>query len=336
MSVVRNTILVTGGTGFIGRHLVERLCNQGYRAIVLTRQKEATPPLPNTAEIVSSDLGDFGELALGKITAVFHLAAAISFAEGDFDELERVNAKGTERIVEWAKKNKVPDFVHISSGATCTCPSRQPVPADETTTFPSHMKNSHYGYPYTKWLSEEIVRSNASSFRRAVIVNPVTVWGAGDRTFNAGYLLKLAQKSLLFWAPPGGTSVVSVHDVTDGIIAAWHKGKSGSRYLLAAENIPYRDLFSTVNAVVGRRPPSIALPSFLYNIGHPVLSGMEGITRRLGLPAGQINSQMLENLFSFRYFSSEKAQKELGWRPKFSPLEMIEETWDYYQKERLL
>ncbi|MCA9670131.1 MAG: NAD-dependent epimerase/dehydratase family protein [Myxococcales bacterium] len=331
------TVLVTGGSGFIGRHLVQRLLDDGQHVIVVSRRaaREIDPPLPAGAQVLQAG---FEALAPADepIAAVFHLAAAISFAAGDFAEVERVNVGGTRALLEWAQASGVADFVFCSTAATCTGPRPRLELADEHDVLPERMRNGAYGYPYSKWLAEAAVREAAPRFRRAVIANPSTVWGAGDRTFNAGYLLSLARKGVLFWAPPGGTSVVSVHDVVDGLIAAWRRGRSGERYLLSGDNLTYRELFGVVNATVSRPAPWLLLPRVLYRIGAPLLGSLEHVAARLGLPAGQINAQMLENLFSFRCYSNARARDELGFVPRRDARAMVEETWQFYLESGLL
>jgi dihydroflavonol-4-reductase len=230
----------------------------------------------------------------------------------------------------------VPELVYVSSASTCQRQTRNPWVATEKNELPVEMRNARYGYPYSKWLGEQIIVEAASSFNQAVTVNPTTVWGAGDRTFNAGVILKMAHKGLLFWWPPGGTCVVSVHDVVDGVLAAWRHGKNGARYLLAGTNVTYKELFATANAVVGHAPPRIELPEVLYEYGRPALRFAERWLDRLGLPSDQVNAQMLEYLYSFGWYSSALAQSVLDWQPRWSVQRMVEDAWHFYQKEGLL
>lgn len=318
-------VFVTGATGFIGANLVKTLLQQGYDVHALVRKGSTHPFLHSlNIEKKEGDLFDIPPSLLEKYCepcdAIIHLAAMISFNEKDSRSLYEINVHGTKKILSVAEKQKK-RIVFVSSGSTIGKPSSEKkiMNEKERFIFPQN------GYAHTKYLGEQVTIRAAQRGVDAVIVNPSTVYGAGDTWGNAGLVVQLLKKYPVFIAPPGGCSVIAVQDVVTGIIAALEKGKSGERYILTAENISYKKLFETIYDVFGKKRKIRAVPQFFGILATTLL-------KKIPTSSPIITPAVMENLFLHRYLDNSKAKKELSWMP-VTPLDQaIREMVTFYEE----
>lgn len=319
------TIFVTGATGFIGANLVKKLLQQGYEVHALVRKRSTHPFLHNLKiEQKEGDLFDIPPSLLEKYcepcNAIIHLAAMISFNEKDSRSLYEINVHGTKKILSAAEKQKK-RIVYVSSGSTIGKPSSEKKIIDER----EHFIFPQNGYAHTKFLGEQLILRATQRGADAIIVNPSTVYGAGDTWGNAGLVVQLLKKYPIFIAPPGGCSVIAVQDVTTGIIAALEKGKSGERYILTAENISYKRLFELIYDVLGKRRTIRTLPQFFGILATTLL-------KKIPTSSPIITPAVMENLFLHRYLDNSKAKKELCWIPATPLDQAIREMVTFYEE----
>jgi dihydroflavonol-4-reductase len=180
-------------------------------------------------------------------------------------------------------------------------------------------------------LAAEKAAMDASQDTTVVVVNPTTVYGPGDRTLNSGALVvKIAQSSVIP-VPPGGSNVVDVDDVVEGILAAGERGQSSRRYILGGENLSFGQVFSTIASVVKHRPLMISLSGWMRK---PMAMGISVAGRLVNNRF--LTPQIVGDLFVFKYYSCTRAKQELGWTPKFFFRESIERAWAFYVQEGLV
>src|SRR3954454_7143558 len=172
------TAFVTGGSGFVGGALIERLVRDGWTVRALARSDRAAQAVEEAgAEAIRGDLDDVPALRAGADGAdVFHHAAAKVEDFGDPADFERVTVQGTKNALEAARDARVPRFVHVGTEAALM--AGQPlVNVDETAPL---RPDSPAPYPWSKAKAEQIVRdANAPGFE-TVVVRPRFVWGRGD------------------------------------------------------------------------------------------------------------------------------------------------------------
>ncbi len=245
-------ILVTGGTGFIGGHLLERLCSLGEPVRCLARPKAAPRLLPAAVEAFPGDLatGAGVDQALDGVDTVIHLAGVTkALRPGDY---YAGNARTTQTLVD-ALRGRAIHLVHVSSLAAMG-PSRDGTPLDEDA---EPRPLTHYGK--SKLEAERIVRREAPE---AVIVRPPVVYGPRDtdvfqmlRSISRGWALALAGGERWF-------SAIYVADLVDGLIAAARpKQARGRTYFLAhPKPVSWSELAATAGAVMGRPVRVIAVP----------------------------------------------------------------------------
>ena len=273
---------VTGASGFIGGHVVRELRAAG-------------------AEVRDDwiDLADRERLrsAIEGCDAVFHLAALYSY-EAPAAEHERVNVEGTRTVVELCRELGVRRLVHTSTCGTCG-----PVEGREATEEDSP-PDWELAVPYkrTKLEAERIVLAAASEGLDAVVVNPTTPVGDGDRfpTPTGRMIEGIATGRYRAFLARTGVNVVDVRDVARGHVLAIEHGKAGERYLLGGANLTLGELFSAVAELAGRPRPRLRVS---YR------------TARALARTGVANREEVALARLPMFFSSAKAERELGYRP---------------------
>ena len=306
-------ILITGANGFLGHWMARRLRDEGHETFALLRNLANIDELKQLG--IYPVLGDITNRdsvfsACKNMDGVFHLAGLVAYTRRDRTSMIQVNYHGTKNIVDACIELKVPRLLHVSSVAAVGASFSPNVILNETSPF--NLRHLHLGYFDTKHAAEMYVR-RATRFSKlsAVIVNPSTIYGAGDaKKGSRGTQLKVARGKFLFYTG-GGANVVAVEDVIDAMWAAWQKGASGERYILCGENILIKDLFTKIAKAAGVNPPKILMPNSALK--------MLGIAGDLLEKCGQkapLSSETAWISQLYHWFSNEKAKKELGFKTR--------------------
>ena len=305
-------VLVTGANGFLGSWLVRELIQQGSDVRILARAQSDMRELEGL--VFEKSIGDVTDQAsvanacLG-VDTVFHLAGLVAYNRNQRTAMEKVNVGGTQNVISAVKKKSVRRLVHLSS-VTAIGASFDRTPLSEESSYNIH--HLDLGYFETKKISEDLVK--AAVHRReidAVILNPATIYGPGDaKKGSRKTQIKVAQGKLPFYTS-GGVNVVAVEDVVDGIISAWHRGRSGERYILSGENILIKDLFHLIAKEAKVNPPRIGLPRFAVHTLGWVGDNLE----RIGL-RGPISSENAWTAVLYHWFDCKKAMQELAFNPR--------------------
>jgi len=301
-------VLVTGGTGFIGSNLSKKLLEQGYNVRIVRRAHADLRAISGID--VEHFLGDVRDLeslrkAMRGRDTVFHAAAIVTFASRKKEEQYEVNVLGTRNVVEACLSSGIERLVLTSSIAALGHPGKGEF-ATEQTAYNRGMKS---GYKLSKHLAEKEVLAGVGMGLDAVIVNPSVVIGERDIHMHGGQLLTAAKKGLLPFYLDGGMNVVYVGDVVRGHISAALEGRKGERYILGGHNMTHKDIFRRVAQLVGGRPPFARLPAPLLRFAARVTE--VGCTI-IGV-APLISSDLVAEAGLYNWFSSEKAQRELGY-----------------------
>ena len=329
------SVLVTGASGFVGSWLVRRLLERGEDVRVLQRPStalEAAGPRGGGPLVVCpGDITDPASLvgAVQDVDTVFHLAGVVGYSRAMRPLMERVNVEGTRNVVEAvAKSPRRPRLVYMSS-VVAVGASFDGTPMNEDSTY--NVGHLNLGYFETKRQAEEVVREACRKGRiEAIILNPSTIYGAGDaKKGSRKTQLKVARGELPFYTS-GGVSVVSVHDVVDTVLRARERGRSGERYILSGENISIRELFQRIASGGGVRPPSVYLPNLAVHA-----LGRLGDWRERHGKQGPLTSENAWTALLFHWFDHGKATRELEFRPR-PATEALKESVDWMKSEGLL
>ena len=279
-------VFVTGGgLGFIGGHVVRVLRDAGHEV---------------AHELVDVRDRDGLARAFRGVDAVCHVAALYSFT-APAAELEAVNVGGTANVLAACRAAGVGRLVHTSSCATCgPVPGRAATEEDEPPAWELVVP-----YKRTKVEAERLVLGAAADGLDALCVNPTTPVGEGDRTPTPTGAMVRGVASGRFRATlrGGGLNLVDVRDVARGHVLALERGRAGERYLLGGYDTTLSEAFALIARAAGRHPPRLQVPYAAV-----AAFGRLGLVNR--------NEATLARLPA--WFSSAKAERELGYRP--SPL----------------
>jgi dihydroflavonol-4-reductase len=306
-------VLVTGANGFLGAWLCRRLIAEGYSVTVLLRQKSNHVELEGLP--VSKVWGDVTDLkslqeAFKGQQVIFHLAGVIAYSRKERALMEKVNVQGTQNVLQAMVECGVPEILYLSSVAAVGAGfSPEQILNEES---PFNLAKYDFGYFETKRKSEKIVMEFAKQNSiRAVIVNPSTIYGAGDaRKGSRNTQLKVAQGKGLFY-PLGGVSIVAVEDVIEGILSAHKKGRSGERYILSGDNLLLKEVFKKIAEAAKVKPPCVPIPNFLMY----AMAFLDDQLSKAG-SHGPLPSERAIVATLYHWFDHSKAKNELGFNPK--------------------
>jgi nucleoside-diphosphate-sugar epimerase len=302
---------VTGGTGFVGRRLVRRLLDRGDSVVALVRSPERADL--GEAELVAGDLSDRDALANGIAgsDSVFHLAAdyRVGIPASERQRMYETNVTGTENVLDGATNAGVRRVVYVSTVNAFGNTRGQVV--DETYERPPGGYVS--AYDETKHRAHELAVARAAAGAPIVIVQPGVVYGPGDHSEVGGQIALAAAGKLRFVSFPDlGMNAVYVDDVVAGILLAHDRGRIGEAYVLGGELTTMRTLVETTAAVAGRRPPRVALPTWLLKPlipAGPLVGRLTGAAPNLG--------ELISASDGVTYWArDDKARAELGYAPR--------------------
>lgn len=266
--ITRRTVLVTGGTGFLGAYVIRELLAKGYavRAIRRNNNLPAFVPADSLQQVdwVTGDLCDVMGLeeAMEGVDGVIHAAAKVSFAGKDRSELFKVNVEGTANVVNAALTQNVPRLVHVSSVAALGRAGQ-----GETVTENKVWEESKYNtsYAISKFRGEVEVWRGIGEGLQAVVVNPSTILGFGDWNTSSCTLFRSAYNEFP-WYTEGVNGFVDVVDTARAVVRLLESDVSGERYILNGDNWTFRRLFETIAAGFGKRPPAREATPFIAGI----------------------------------------------------------------------
>ena len=310
MSSDLHSVLLTGANGQLGRRLLPRLLDEGYKVKAHYRSIEkAQKYCPAGVEYILGDLRDPGWLddAARGCDVVIHGAARVSLRAGQYEEQRIVNIAGTKAVIDACQKNHIKKLIYVSSIVTIGA-SVDGQPIDESAPF----NLGDYGLAYidTKYEAEKIaLLANRPGFE-VVSVNPSIMISPPDREVTSADLRKVPR-----WLPAYfdfGLNVVETDDVISGIIAAIKRGRPGERYLLTGENVDANRVFELSTKYFGIKKPGAKIPIWVLI---PIAWLVELIAKiRHKRPKFHRGLARLARLRFF--YTNDKAKRELGFDPK--------------------
>lgn len=326
------TVMLTGGTGFLGSAIALALHRAGHPVRALVR--EATPravldAVP--AEFIPGDLTDAASVAraMEGCGAVIHCAADYRIFVPDPARMWAVNVAGTEAVMRAALAAGCRRVVHVSSVATLK-PRRDGRPATEADAATPAQAIGPYKRSKTE--AERLVeRLVAEAGLPAVIVNPSTPIGPRDRrpTPTGRIILEAARGRMPAYVDTG-LNLVHVDDVAASCVAALTRGTIGERHILGGQDVPLGEMLERIGATFGRRKP-IRLPRLplwpaaVVAEGWGRLSGTEPMLTLDGLRMAK----------GRMYFSSAKAERVLGHRAR-PWREAVAEAISWFREQGML
>ncbi len=318
--------LVTGGTGFVGSHIVRVLRAAGHEVRVLHRTSSRMDALDGLD--FESALGDvLDEDSLRQACAgcdwVFHVAAVADYWQADQTRMFAINVEGTRRVLRAARDAGVKRVIFTSSAAAVGF-RWDGKPASEQVRFnlPAH----HFPYGYSKLLAEDVVQYAVKHYGQDIVtLNPVIILGPGDLNMISGrYITEIARLQWLVPVTSGGIGVVDVRDVARWHVLAAEKGVSGERYILGTANYSHRQWYGMIADTVGVRAPFLPVPAFVL----PFMAGVIDLLRQRGvdLPVDADQTRLgARNIF----FDPHKSWTQFG-EPQFDMHTSLADTYHWY------
>ena len=305
-------VLVTGGTGFIGQHLVSALAAGGRQVRVL----DIRPPIcaVRDVEYLAGSVLDpnLVDEAVRDVAEVYHLAGLPGMWIPQKSDFYAVNYRGTEVVIAAARKRGITRFLHCSTESILFRPSPLPDAASEPCLLPSQEMPGLY--TRSKMLAEQFAAQTAASGFPLVIGTPTMPIGPHDHNLTPPtamlrhFLSGRVQMYLDFIV-----NLVDVRDVAAGLILAMEHGRIGHRYILGGESISLKKILQLMATISGRRYVSIPVPGRVAEVAATMLEFVaDHVTHRP--PSG--TAEGVRIALRATELSIEKAQHELGYAPR--------------------
>ncbi len=326
-------ILVTGGTGFLGSHLLYTLASENSEVKALRR---STSNLEGVREVFSFYRDDPDELfsrlrwvegdmldpvsvedALDGVTKVYHAASSVSFDPSDRRRMIENNIEGTSNLVYGALKTGVEKFCHVSSVAAMGKAAEGKM-TGETDIWKNNGRKS--AYSVSKFHSEMEVWKGINEGLNAVIVNPSVILGPGSWKRGSPSFFYRIYRGMKYYTT-GVTGFVDVRDVCRCMIRLMDCPVKGERFILNSENLSYKQLFDMIAGSLGLQGPKVPASERMLEVGWR----LAWLKSKLFFSKPVLTKEMARAGRSKTYYSSEKIEQTLSY--KFTPInETVEWT----------
>lgn len=322
-------VLVTGANGLLATNTIIALLSRGYQVKGLIRDtRKFLLPQQNNLELAVGDITHAESLdrAIADCDYIVHCAATTDQNLLHYDDYHRINVTGTENIVQAALKHRVKKIVYVGTANTFGYGTSQ-VPGDET--LPPKPPFSGAWYAKSKLEGQYRILANVDKIA-VTVVSPTFMIGPYDGKPSSGAIIRMGYGKKIIFHPPGGKNFVNVEDAANGVANALEKGKNGEAYLLAGENLTYRQFFRKMGAQTAQNPLLIRLPALVL-----LAAGYIGdLFRALGLKT-PLSSTNMKILCVRNYYSNQKARQELDM--SFQPIENgIRKAIAWFQANQML
>lgn len=315
-------VFVTGGSGFIGGHLIEGLVRAGHEVSALARS-------PGSADVVqrygaapiAADLGTLKGEDLAGAEAAVHCAAYVE-EWGTRAQFWEANVEGTTRALEAARAAGVRRFVHVGTEAALF-DGHDLIEIDETRPYPERHR---FLYSETKAEAERrVLAANDPGGMTTVSVRPRLVWGPRDKTVLP-IVLRMAREGSFAWLDGGGvrTSTTHVANLVHALLLALERGQGGRAYFVADDGTrTLRDFLTALARTHGVELPGRSVPSA---VALPLATAVEGAWRLLGVrrtpPMTRFAVSMMSRSVTVK---TDRARAELGYAPVVGVEEGLEQ-----------
>ncbi len=317
-------ILVTGGTGLVGAHLLYALINSGEKVRAIHRKssdlnavKDVFSFYTNEYEILFSkiewmeaDITDVPSLitAFKDIVSVYHCAAYISFNPRHFNTLKKVNVEGTANIVNFCLSQGVKKLCYVSSIATLGKNLNGSLTTEETEYNP---EDNNSVYTITKHDAEMEVWRGTQEGLDAVIVHPGVIVGDGIWSSASGGILRTVFKGIKHYTS-GGIGIVDVQDVVKTMILLLNSEIKNNNYLLVSANISYQDFLSKLAIHLHKKPPYKLIAKWKMVL----FSNLDWLSNKVFRTKRRLLKATVTPLYKESFYDASKIKKELNFEFK--------------------
>ncbi|TFG01549.1 MAG: NAD-dependent epimerase/dehydratase family protein [Promethearchaeota archaeon] len=321
------TILVTGGTGFIGVPLVKKLNELGHKIKLLVRETSDISPFEglNNIDYVTGDVRDIESLskAIEGVDLIYHLAAYTRMWAKDDSIFEEINVQGAENVAKLALERDK-KLIYVSSFIALGATPEEPV--DES--FESE-EGQLLDYATTKFEAKKMIKEYVKKGLNVTIFYPGIVYGPRDFNIFGQIIHDITEGS--FMGVPGKAdkvgSFVYVNDVANGLASVINKDDlKGEEFILAGENVIFNDWINLIAELAGKKKPR----HFPMSMGL-MYARMCELKTKLTKKMPYINRPTVKMMDYNWSYSSEKAINQLGY--KITPLKVgLKKTIEWYEE----
>jgi nucleoside-diphosphate-sugar epimerase len=319
-------IFVTGINGLLGTNLTKDLLESGFivKGLLrdITRYKGITH---KNLELIQGNL--FGDLTktLDDIDCVIHIAAETRQNLTNYQHYKNINYNATVQLFHTAIRCKVKKFIFVSTVNTLGYGSLN-APGNEQSTIKPPFTNSFYA---KSKLEAENHLLNLKDKIDVTIINPTFMLGAYDTKPSSGKIIMMGWPKKVIFYPPGGKNFVHVKDVSRGIINSLEKSINGERYIMANENLTYKEFFKRLNIITKQKPLMIKVPKPLL-----LIVGYLGDVLRLFKIKTSLSSTNMKILCINNYYSNKKSINHLN--VAYQPIDnAITDAVNYFKETKI-
>jgi dihydroflavonol-4-reductase len=262
------TVLVTGGTGFLGAYIIKHLLDKGYDVKAIRRTHKLpdfiSPGILDRVTWLDGDILDVVSLedAMEGVDAVVHAAAIVSFNSKEKEQMYKVNVEGTANVINIALEKNIRRFVYISSIAALGRKT-DGGHVNEEKKWEDNKINTHYAK--SKYKAELEVWRGISEGLNSVILNPSTILGYGDWNTGSSAIFKKVFEEFK-WYTPGVNGFVDVEDVAAATVLLMESNISEERFIINGDNWPFRKLMDTMADAFDKKKPVRETTPFILGI----------------------------------------------------------------------
>lgn len=306
------SVFITGATGYIGNRLVFALAESGKQVHALIRSEEGKQYLnhPNISVHIGNLLDQSSlETSMKGCTEVYHCAGYVKIWGPDFNQFLDHNVKATDHLLKKCVEQNIKKVVITSSAGVIGPSLKYPLTENDP-----RIISFDNDYELTKHMCEKLVEEYCKKGLNAVIVSPSKVYGPGLSRFSSGvnrYIQGFLKQGFL--VAPYDLNIVHnyvfIDDLIKGYQHAMEKGVSGERYLLAGENISFKEFIDTLQFITGKKPVVIRIPKDLAMM----FGYLQLLKAKLFKSEVSLIPQMVNRLYRNAAYSNEKAVRELGY-----------------------
>jgi len=324
-------ILITGGTGFLGAHIVRQFLDDGEKNLKVMASRVPEWMKDAGVKAVEGSVTNRDDVAKAckNVSAIYHLAGKVSRDNDDAAAMNRIHLEGTRLLCDAAKEAGVQTMILASSSGTIAVSEDEQI-FDET--FPQPVDVfSRWAYYASKYYQERAAIENFNGEgQRLVILNPSLLLGPDDERMSSTkpVLDFLARK--IPYSPSGGLNFVDARDAAAAFISALEKGRHQEKYLLGAANMTFEQFFGRLERLSGVSAPMLKVPKKLAMAGSSFINSVYKNWRKVS----PVIPNEVEQAEYFWYFDSSKAEEELGFAPR-DPQETLQDTIAYLRENIL-
>jgi nucleoside-diphosphate-sugar epimerase len=272
-------ILITGGTGLVGSHLLYYLAQKGNKVRAIYRNKQKIEDVKqifrfynndslqffDNIEWIEADLSDYFSLeeALKGVQHVYHAAAMVSFNPHESDKMLKVNTEGTANLMNACLFNKIEKVCYVSSIASL---GKQPDGGFIDESVEWLVENHRSAYAYSKFRAEMEVWRAAGEGIKIVIVNPSVIIGPVDWMRSSGKLFYSVKKGMPFYTN-GATGFVDVRDVAKSVVLLMNSDITNERFILNSENLSFFNFYTMMAEAMNKMKPFLKASKLLTEVG---------------------------------------------------------------------